>query len=109
MPTNQTKKDQYLVNTLFDGLSILRRLMENLSPFTWYSINDLIAEFPDQDYQKMYRLCYTMHAAGFMECRDKKYRLSEELYLLSHRYLQALNREHERIKTEILKFTTNRE
>ena len=100
MPTNK-----YTIQTLYDGLTVVKKLMENLSPFFAYSIADLIKIFPEFDYQKMYRIMVTLTQAGFTEERDNRYTLGTDLYLLSHRYFKALEKEHGKIKDKINQFS----
>lgn len=96
--------DKYINQTLLDGLEIFKQLLEKTTPFQQYSITDLTQFFPELDYQKLYRTCKTFEKTGFIEEIDGKFRLSEYIYLLSHRFFKSLEAEHQRIADTINKF-----
>jgi len=103
--TAKNSDDKYIVQSLLDGLLVIKKLMENIAPFDSYTARDIQAMFPDIDYQKMYRTLITLKRAGFVEEHEKKYSLSMDLYLLSHRYFKALEKEHGKIKDKINQFS----
>lgn len=96
-----------LNQSLFDGLTVLRKFMADLSPFTWYTLQDVQESLgPEWDYQKVNRIVKTLHAGGFVDVDNtgRRYQLSREMITLSYQYLTAVKREHERLKTDFTNF-----
>ena len=92
---------KYINQSLLEGLSVLKKFMADLSPFTWYSVHDLQQALgKDFDYQKTFRIVKTLQSAGFVDIDSsgKRYQLSREVIALSYKFLQALKREHENLK-----------
>lgn len=92
---------KYINQSLMDGLIVLKKFMADLSPFTWYTVQDLQQALgKDFDYQKAFRIIKTLQSAGFVDIDSsgKRYQLSREMIALSYNFLQAIRREHESLK-----------
>ena len=92
--------DDY-IETLADGLHVLTWFMENLHTTDACTVKELSEKFPNYSRSKLTRLLATLHACGYLEFDDKKYRIGAKPLMLSHRRLQALYAEHQRIKREV--------
>lgn len=99
-------EEKYIVQSLLYGLKLLKIMMNDLSPARSYSVPELVEGTEGLTYQQVFRILKTCQVAGFIESDEncKKYRLSQEILLLSHRYLLKLKAEHDLIKSEVAKF-----
>lgn len=99
--------EKYIVQSLRDGLVVLKRFMELNRPAQTYVISDLAAMMPEFDYQRILRTMHTAATCGFIEIIDgKRFRLGMDLLMLSHNHILKLKAEHDCIKAEIAKFKT---
>ncbi len=101
-------KDKYIIQSLRDGLELIETLVEHSVPLVAYSTAE-IAEMTGMDYNKVFRICRTLVALGWMQ-EDKTgkcFLLSRYFFSLPGYYLQKLKAQHDSIAQEILHF--NRE
>lgn len=92
---------KYINQSLMDGLIVLKKFMADLSPFIWYTVQDLQSALgKDFDYQKTFRIIKTLQSAGFVDIDSsgKRYQLSREVIGLSYNFLQSIKREHQNLK-----------
>lgn len=108
MDSNQhpAPSDKYIIESVSNALNVLKFFMQNLSPARYYSLTELKKEMPEMG-DKLFRYLKTLQAAGFIETDQggKKYKIGHELLYLSHRYMQALAKEHDKIRQEVNQFT----
>ena len=95
--------DKYIIQSLQDGLKILYFLMQHLKLNEYYSIKE-IQNHLKFDYQKTYRILFTLNDAGFIEEKEGRYRIGNDLLLLSHNYMLSLKKQHDQIKDAINSF-----
>jgi len=97
--------DKYLNTGLQAGCEVLKRLMAEISPNVYYSIKEIAAKCEDLgDYHKIYRIVYTLHKVGFLQEKDGRFRIGDDMLFLSQRYMLSLAALHRQIVTEAQKF-----
>jgi len=95
--------EKYLNQTLLDGLRVLEFFLTDLSPFVFYSIQE-IADKLGFEYGKTMRTVKTLQHVGYLRESDRGYLIGDKILSLPLRYITALKREHERIKDLVLNF-----
>lgn len=101
------KNSAYIIDSMLDACAVLKVMMQDLSPSRYYKTSELAKMFPQFTDNKIYRILKTFEQAGFVEKSPNEraaFKIGHDLLYLSHRYLNRLYEEHEKIRNEINSF-----
>ncbi len=100
------EKSSYLIDTIIDGATVLKMMMEELSPHRYYTLAELNKRLTQFSENKIYRIIKTLEHIGWVEKHPQQsaYKIGHDLLYLSHRYMRTLEQEHMRIRQEINSF-----
>jgi DNA-binding IclR family transcriptional regulator len=99
----------YLIDSLVDACSVLKKMMEDLSPSKYYTISELSKLFDGLSDNKIYRIIKSFEHINWVEKhpQQKAYKVGHDLLYLSHNYFRKLEKEHMKIVDEINGFRVN--
>lgn len=107
MADDDNKTNSYTIDSLIDSCSVLKKMMEDLSPSKFYTVTELSALLPEFTDNKIYRVIKSFESIGWIEKhpQQKAYKVGHDLLYLSHKYFRQLEKEHFKIQDEINSFS----
>ncbi len=99
----------YIIDSLIDSCSVIKKMMEDLSPSKYYTVAELSKLCPEFTDNKIYRVIKSFESIGWIEKhpQQKAYKVGHDLLYLSHNYFRKLEKEHMKIVDEINGFRVN--
>lgn len=106
MSDKRLVNDNYIVESLRDGILVLDKMMNELAPDKYLTLAELQALFPAFTSNKLYRIIMTCYALGWVDKHPsrKAYKIGDPLLYLSKNYMKKLYQQHEQIVHEVNKF-----
>ncbi|MFQ5627886.1 MAG: hypothetical protein ACE5I1_03930 [bacterium] len=107
MASNKQPKtsNKYIIQSLYDGLVVLKRFLEELQPYQAYSMSELNVVF-GIEYGKLNRILKTLQKAGFLDTDStgKKIRISQDLLSVPYKHLAMIYERTQEIKQQFQTF-----